>query len=379
MVAHFCFAAAMQLEVVKTIPLPSGQEGIDGAALEERTGRDTHRFDFSSPAWHAAWVQHHIPSDRWRAPVTVFRVIQGENNLGEMLFATQRISVLKVMSLGGYYWPFRGASIDRSRLSPALFAGLMAELISRESSYQVLRMAPVLANDPAIQTLCEQLRGRGWSQFTRETGRVFELEFASTESDLKAQMSASMLRNVLYMQRRTEKDKGPVTWRRYAGSGVTPDVLDEAASVEALSWVYAQQGDVKLVGAGNKAFWQQVIDGLRPGCDVVLWVLYVDGHPAAFSFHLETRSTVFILANGYVQEFNQYSLGSVLTYRVFLDAVQRGMRHLDWGSGDSGYKQKWGAAAGSSLHEHLFFGPTLLGKGGAFLFERAASEWDRVR
>lgn len=369
--------------VVEAVGLPevafssNGSQGVLGehSAVEA----STERFGFLNSSWHAAWARHLIPSNRWKEPATVFRLMRGDLEVAETVFASQTMSLVNVFSLGGYYWPFRGASLDIERLEPAQYAASMANALTRRTRFWVLRLSPILDRDVAMQALSEQLRASGWFRFTRESGKVFELSLPPSAAALQSTMSASLLRNIRYMRRRAEKDLGAVRWDRYSGASLTVDRLDEAASVEEKSWVSAKQGDVKLLGAENRRFWQQIAAAAHPGTEVALWILRVGGHPAAFSLNIETDRTLCILANSYVHDLKQYSLGSVLSYQVLCDAIERGRRFLDWGSGDSGYKQKWGAKAGSALQEHLFFRPTLAGRMATLALGRAGSGWTRTQ
>lgn len=336
------------------------------------------RFDFLHPLWHAAWADHLIPSKRWRAPAFVFRLTSGDSDAAEIVFANQAVSVAKILSLGGYYWPFRGASRNEALLSPGRFGSAMAGLLTQRAPGWALRLSPILDSDVAMQALSEQLRALGWYKFTRDSGKVFELDLPASEQALQATMSASLLRNVRYLRRRAEKEVGAMVWSRYSGPSLTAERMAEAAMVEEKSWVAAEQGDVKLLGAENRRFWQQVVQGEPSGSEVALWVLSVAGQPAAFSFHVETERTLCILANSYDPAFKQYSLGSILTYQVLCDAIERGRNLLDWGAGDSGYKQKWGAKGGSSLQEHLLLRPSLVGRLAALVLGRSGSGWTRV-
>lgn len=352
---------------------------VTGKGAEQTVaGQRTDRFDFLHPVWHAAWADHLIPSKRWLAPAFVFRLTNGDSEVAELVFAKQAVSVAKILSLGGYYWPFRGASRNEVLLSPDLFGSAMAGLLNKRAPGWALRLSPILDTDASMQALSEQLRALGWYKFTRESGKVFELELPASEEALHVSISSSLLRNIRYLRRRAEKEVGNVQWTRYAGASLTAERMDEAAMVEEKSWVAAEQGDVKLLGDENRRFWQQVVREAPPGSEVALWVLRLAGQPAAFSFHVETDRTLCILANGYDPAFKQYSLGSILTYQVFCDAIERGRNLLDWGAGDSGYKQKWGAKGGSSLQEHLLLRPTLTGRLAALALGRSGSGWTRV-
>jgi CelD/BcsL family acetyltransferase involved in cellulose biosynthesis len=49
---------------------------------------------------------------------------------------------------------------------------------------------------------------------------------------------------------------------------------------------------------------------------------------------------------------------------------------FDWGQGDSGYKQRWGAQEGALLYDVMMFRPGLLGDLLALAADKALRDWD---
>jgi hypothetical protein len=380
-----CISEEVPLTNVIVESVSARVEACITAELEEsdldcrQSNSDKKRFCFLNSNWNAAWVNNLIPSKRWLSPAILFQLKHGEINVAEVVFAKQAIFIVKILSLGGYYWPFRGACRKEKMISSKQFGLKMADMLNSRAPAWALRLSPILDSDEAMQSLSEELHALGWYKFVRDCGKVFEIELPSTVEELYKTVSPSLLRNIRYMMRRAEKELGLLQWQRFAGDSLTSEIIEKAALIEEKSWVTAKQGDTKLLGSENRRFWQQVIDSPQPGAEVVLWVLTIAGQPAAFSFHVETERTLFIIANGYDESLAQYSFGSILTHQVMSDAISRGRRLLDWGSGDSGYKQKWGAKGSSSLQEHIFFRPTWLGTVAARVLQRTGSSWAFVR
>ena len=107
-------------------------------------------------------------------------------------------------------------------------------------------------------------------------------------------------------------------------------------------------------------------------------LLRIDGAPAAFAFDLDTGDRRYAIANGYDPAFARQSPGKLLQYRNLVAAKARGIRLVDWGMGDSGYKQVMGAAKGPDLRDWLLLRPGLPALVGRLLAGRWAG-WGQSR
>lgn len=315
-----------------------------------------------------AWEHAYLPGKGWRGPLAVVRVPGAE-----VAFARKRAGKLDLWALGGYYWPWRGVAVEPGAGEPAL-AELAAELTRRPCG-PVLRMGPLIGGDTDTQRFVTLLRARGWRGLKQETGQVFELALPASAEALQAQVSGSLWKNIAYLRRRLDK-QGPVgTQRHRLTAEQAASLLQRAALVEQASWVAQQGEDVKLVGAQNQAYWSRLAqhDG---GPEVVLWLLTCGERDIAYSLHLEHGQTMCIVANGYDEAFKASSPGSLLSLDIFRDAIGRGQRLVDWGQGDSGYKQRWGALPGAQMMNLILFRPGLVGAAGYRILKTALSSWE---
>ena len=155
-------------------------------------------------------------------------------------------------------------------------------------------------------------------------------------------------------------DHGALDWRFVSGAD-WPDAFDALAEVERTSWIASRTDgkDVKFTHAGHGAFWRAaagdpvVADMMRAA------LLTIDGRPTAFSFDLDAGSLRYAVANSYDPAVAKHSPGKLLQYRNLVDAQGRGIARVDWGAGDSGYKQVIGADAGPAIRDWLLLRPGL--------------------
>ena len=316
----------------------------------------------------AAWEQAYLPGNGWRGPMAVVRVPGAE-----IAFARKRAGKVDLWALGGYYWPWRGVAVEPEAGEHAL-AELAAELTRRPRG-PVLRMGPLIDGDADTRRFLTLLRERGWRGLKQETGQVFELALPASADALQAQVSGSLWKNIAYLRRRLDKQAPVTTQRHRLTAEQAAPLLRRAALVEQASWVAQQGEDVKLVGAQNLAYWSHLAQR-GGGLEVVLWLLSSGERDIAYSLHLEHGQTMCIVANGYDDEFKASSPGSLLSLDIFQDAIGRGLRLVDWGQGDSGYKHRWGALPGARMMNLILFRPGLVGAAGYRILKTALSSWE---
>ncbi|MCP4621395.1 MAG: GNAT family N-acetyltransferase, partial [Bradyrhizobium sp.] len=85
------------------------------------------------------------------------------------------------------------------------------------------------------------------------------------------------------------------------------------------------------------------------------------------SFDLNAGPLKYAVANSYDPRFAKHSPGKLLYYRNLVRAIEDGIAAVDWGAGDSGYKQVIGAAKGPAIRDWLFVRPGLDALGGKLL------------
>ncbi|MBI5687526.1 MAG: GNAT family N-acetyltransferase [Verrucomicrobia bacterium] len=72
------------------------------------------------------------------------------------------------------------------------------------------------------------------------------------------------------------------------------------------------------------------------------YLLYVDKRPIAFWIGTLYRDTLRLDTTGYVQEFKEYDPGIILFLHMVGDLCKQGVKHLDFGIGESIYKSRFG-------------------------------------
>lgn len=155
-------------------------------------------------------------------------------------------------------------------------------------------------------------REAGLLQGTREGNRVPTISLNSWDR-LWGRRSKSSRKRMRNHYNRVSKSGGAIR-RRQIESSRDP-LFAQMLEVSARSWKQQAGRDLKSQDA-DRAFYQRLCDILGPRGLVSIWMLTVEGQPAAFEFHLTHRGVVYPLRADFDEAFAALSPGKVLLRRV---------------------------------------------------------------
>ena len=261
---------------------------------------------------------------------------------------------MRLAAVPGSYWPFR--SVPMRSGGGAGVAGAALDALAAEVNG--VRLGPVYDGDPAGTALIEAARASGWAVIDRYVAQSWLLDMGALRAE-GAWPRGSTLRKNRNRERHLEA-QGEVDWR-FLHDTDWPAALTRLGEVEALSWVKTRTGgrDAKFLPDGHLRFWQAAaadpaLRGMMRGA-----LMTLDCRPAASSVDLATGGLKYAIANSYDPAVAKHSPGNLLHYRNLVNALDRDITHVDWGAGDSGYKQDIGAIPGPLLRDWLLLRPGL--------------------
>lgn len=248
----------------------------------------------------------------------------------------------------GCYWPFRSFPVHED--APGGVHDLLLDRLA--GTVNALRIGPVCDGDAATAPLLAAARARGWAVLDRFVADSFVLDLTTADWP-----RGSTLRKNRFHERHLG-DHGALDWQVRSGGDLAFDVL---ATIEEKSWIAARTDgrDAKFTRVGHGAFWRAAASDPVLAGTMSASLLAVGGVPAAFSFDLDTGPLRYAIANSYDPVFARQSPGKLLQYRNLVAARARGITQVDWGAGDSGYKQTIGAVAGATIRDWLIVRPGL--------------------
>lgn len=321
---------------------------VDGlpAAIDAAAERAAPTHRFLRRAWFAAAVEAYggaartIVVHEHGGPVAALPMVA----VGPRAFG--------LAAVPGSYWPFRSApvSLAASDSVPGALLDGVAE------AARGLRIGPVYDGDPAATALIAAARARGWAVLDRFVARSWLLDMAAQRQGGVWPRLSTLRKNRFHEKHLAAH--GALDWRFLDGAD-WPAGFAALGDVEARSWIAARTDgrDAKFTDAGHLAFWRAAArDPVLAGMFHAA-LLSVAGAPAAFSFDMDVGATKYAIANSYAPDFAKHSPGKLLYWRNLGEALDRGIKVVDWGAGDSGYKQVIGAERGPAIRDWLLLRP----------------------
>lgn len=259
---------------------------------------------------------------------------------------------LRARSLAGSYWPFRSAAID-----PTIGVGDMRAVldhpVAQHAIGPLLRLGPIYHDDRLAQVMIAAADATGWHVLIRDMGQSFVQDFAEPGSP-DAWPSKSRRKKVRRLTTRLE-EQGPVTVRIMRGAGWSRQAFHDLANIEDNSWVgrRTDRSGAKFLNPQMMAHWQRAVVDPELAEMLTATLVYVADRPIAFSLDLVCGQIAYGIASSYDEAFAECSPGQIVTLHAVDAMLARGVRRIDWGAGDSGYKQELGAKPGSRIQDIL--------------------------
>lgn len=271
-----------------------------------------------------------------------------------MPFVAVGPSWLRMATVPGCYWPFRSFGLAHGTSDAALKLGLT----TLATHVNGLRIGPVYDGDPAVTPLIAAARANGWVAVDRHIGENWSLELAPVVDGQAWPRNSTLRKNRFHEKHLAEH--GVANWQFLSGAD-WPVGFAALGDVEDKSWVASatDRSDMKFTRNGHLAFWQAAVADPVLAAMFRAALLTVGGTPAAFSFDIDTGDLLYAIANSYDPAYAKHSPGKLLYWRNLVAAMGRGATGVDWGAGDSGYKQVIGARADATIRDWLLLRPGL--------------------
>lgn len=262
--------------------------------------------------------------------------------------------VLRMAAIPGCYWPFRSFGLALGTSDGALKTAL-ATLAGHVDG---LRVGPVYDTDPAAASLIAVARAHGWTAIDRPIGDSWSLGLQSVARGQPWPRNSTLRKNRFH--ERHLAAHGMPDWRVLSGAD-WPAAFADLGAIEEVSWIAhdTDRSGMKFTDDGHLAFWRAAAADPALAEMFRAAVLTVDGVPAAFSFDIDTGDLLYAIANSYDPRFAPHSPGKLLHWRNLVAARDRGVCRVDWGAGDSGYKQVIGAEVDTPIRDWILLRPGL--------------------
>lgn len=257
--------------------------------------------------------------------------------------------ILRARSVACGYWPFRSFPVAQ-HITDAEIKAFLECAIVRKSISTALRIGPVYADDPGVSRIVSVAQTLGWAILNRNLGTSFLQDVAAQGANGSCP-GKSRIRKTRGYARKLEQAHGSIDIRIVCGEDWNAGALDVLAAIEAASWVGTRtdRSGAKFLNPGHLRHWRTVVTDPFIAANLRATILYAGGEPIAFSFDLRGGDVLYGIASSYREDMARFSPGQIVTTRLLEDSLAMGIRSIDWGSGDTGYKRALGAEPGSQI------------------------------
>lgn len=314
-------------------------------AIDEAAANDRAEHGFLAAAWYRA-------ASAGGATTLVARRPDGRVVAALPTEPIHRLA-LGGRAVPGCYWPYRGFPIAAD-ISDEELAAFLADPLSRATLGPLWRLGPVREDDAAAARAVAAGRAAGWTVLRRRIATSFVLDVAELRAAGPWPRRSTLKKN-RWFERQLGLE-GALRFAFVAGADWSGEVFDTLARIEERSWLPARTDarDAKFLAPRHRRFWEGAARDPAVAARMQAAILYVGTVPAAFQFDLACGATRYAIANSYDARFARHSPGRVLCYRNFERLEAEGVRRIDWGAGDPGYKRTMGAKADAEIVDHLF-------------------------
>ena len=280
--------------------------------------------------------------------------------LGILPFARQRYKGLSFLSLAGLYEPHRGLPVVAH--SGNEIATALVDAFDNSGPLDCLRFGPVPETDVMMSRIRSELEQRGWKSLATVSERAI-IDLPSTYDEYQSQFSKRKLKSLRRCERKLHREHADVHAHKYTRENCSDwgEVIADLAVVEKASWLEHANGNLRFAPAHLAELWERLFSLPTPQIEPYAWVIYVRGEPVAFNVGFDVGQLRHEIAGHHCEDFRAYSLGFLLDWYQIKDAFDRGIRSIDMGQGDGGYKQVWQAQCRVRQNDFVFFPPGMLG------------------
>ncbi len=260
-------------------------------------------------------------------------------------------SLLGARTVPGSYWPFRSIQLDPT-ITEAELTAIFGDPVTRDALAPLWRMGPLYRGDPETMKIKAALSRAGWTVLSRSLGHNFVMDLSAMTAGQTWPRRSTRRRLGNY--ERQLGQHGAVTVRTVSGAQWSRAALTDLAGIEANSWVAdTDRTGAKFLTPEQRLLWQSLVTDPVIARALSATILDVGATPVAFSFDLRAGSVQYTIASSYHRDFAAFRPGKIVTYRQLAWAAGNGVKTVDLGAGDSGYKREMGAVVGSEIIDLL--------------------------
>jgi CelD/BcsL family acetyltransferase involved in cellulose biosynthesis len=219
-----------------------------------------------------------------------------------------------------------------------VFKAVFDHLARQRHKWRVLRLHPIARDSQTLDYVEKEIHRRGYHYDVR---RVFANTYVTVESDWESYMAqrSSHLRRNLRRAEQKLRQKGLVQYREYRSLDELENGFDDILAIERKSWKWKH--GLSINASAYREFFKAVAEECSKRGWLRLWIIAVGSHKIAYQYWVQYGGTVEGLKTSYDVEYEKYSPGFLVEWRVLEKLFREGVKKINMLAGDTEFKIKW--------------------------------------
>lgn len=298
-----------------------------------------HNFRFITHGWLKSWTAHLALSNLSSSLLNYLCVCdESGEKVAIFPFIYNRSYAFTTLILAGYPLPFKTILVSKNH-SKEIFNYAVKYLLEKRKVAALYFNS--VYNDTYLYSFIQVFKDYDFMIEEINSSDIFVIELPNSYDEFYRKIGGKKLKKADYYLRRMNKT-GNAFIKHFKEENLDIELVDELAKIESQAWVNSG-GSPRFLGTCNEKFWKELLQDALFCKFVTCWVLYYTNKPVSFCFAIDSGAYRYVLANSYIEEVSKYSTGLILYKEMLEDAFLKKIKVVNLGTGDSGYKARWGA------------------------------------
>lgn len=309
------------------------------------------------------WIRRWFREQAKRQPIKPFIVVVKDNGKTIGIFpmysyqATFRFTILK--PIGGDTSDYLIPLIAKQYCEKRIFAKVWRTLYSNKTKWDSI----IWPNLPAFTLLDQQapVMHKGMKCIARKKGANCPyISFEGPSKELKSYLNKKYVKKIEFKERKLARQQGAFQYNKVTSEGKIEEVMNVLFQLHCKRWaVTGRFSPYENIEERNRAL--SLAFGLFQSNLLHLSYLKIGDKIIAVHFGMGDGERFYYYIPAFDTEYNKYSVGQILIYRLMQDVFQEGYQVFDFLRGSESYKYDWGAKEAFNV-ERIFVNDTMKSK-----------------
>ena len=317
-------------------------------------------YRFLDQHWYSVWGRDYAANNAQLLAVTYSENDNPLVSKGIFPVVVRRLHGISVLSMAGYYYPFRSFICNPEYKDHAAIK--FVDTVKNDSSAQIVQLGRLQATDVVCDALDTAFRDRKWKVCKIRAGNQQIVKLPASVPEFRAGLSRNLRKNHDRRKRQLEAKSGfEIAYYTGCDKATWERVINQCAEVESRSWLNIEGQNTRVYE--SEAFWKSYSADQNGSNRLAVCVLTMDAKPIAYSLAIDSGKCRYSISGQYDVDYKKLGVGIIADMVMFEQAIESGLEVVNMGEGEWDYKSRWGAEPGPALQSYYMFRPGLIGFG----------------